>query len=231
MVNITLITVVFNGEHTLEPTIQSVARLGRRDLQFIVVDGGSTDNTIEIIRKYPIVIDRWVSQPDHGIYDAMNKGWNMADPESSVLFLGSGDQIENMPTEISQDKILYGKVRLGNSGDYFIGEMSPLLKIANTLHHQALLIPKKLSPESPFNIRYKVYADFDFNQRLLKMGTQFEYSDDLVAYALPDGVSAKINLKEMVHIVWKNFGCFWALISLVHGVKHIWLNRKQAKTI
>lgn len=71
---ITVITVVFNGESVLEETIKSVISQTYDNIEYIVVDGGSTDNTIDVIRRYEHAIDLWISGPDRGIYDAMNKG-------------------------------------------------------------------------------------------------------------------------------------------------------------
>jgi len=223
---ITIITVVFNGAETLESTIQSVINLGREDVRYIVIDGGSKDGTVDVIKRYQHAIDDWVSEPDKGIYDAMNKGWNKADPATSILFLGSGDTIEKLPSGFNTDQIVYGTVRLGDNKPDFVGAHRKLLKIANTLHHQALLVPKKFAPDSPFNLQYKVYADFDFNQRLLKAGHDFVFSEDFIAYALPEGVSARLYLKELVEIVMRNFGVIWALVSWLHGIRHLYLHRK-----
>ena len=81
---ISIITVVFNGEKYLEETIKSVINQTNKNFEYIIVDGGSTDRTLDIIKKYDQQIDYWISQEDKGIYDAFNKG----------LKLVSGDVIE-----------------------------------------------------------------------------------------------------------------------------------------
>lgn len=87
---ITVITVVFNGEKTLEKTILSVINQTYENIEYIIIDGGSEDSTIDIITAYEGAIDYWVSQEDDGIYDAMNKGISFSSGEF-VIFMNSGD--------------------------------------------------------------------------------------------------------------------------------------------
>ncbi|NJO31639.1 MAG: glycosyltransferase, partial [Richelia sp. SL_2_1] len=75
---ISVITVVFNGEKYIEQAIQSIINQSYKNLEYIIIDGGSTDSTIEILQKYDDQIDYWISEPDLGIYDAMNKGTLLA---------------------------------------------------------------------------------------------------------------------------------------------------------
>lgn len=213
---ITVITVVFNGEETLEQTILSVINQSDRNVEYIIIDGGSTDGTLDIIRKYEHAINYWVSEPDLGIYDAMNKGWILANQDSSILYIGSGDQIEHLPLNVDVNKIIYGNVRINNQATYFRSSPRWELHLTNTLHHQALLIPRTFSFNGPFNIKYRVYADFDFNQRLFKQNRKFEFDNSFVSSALPDGVSAKLNVKEMVAVVHGNYGIGYALISFLY---------------
>ena len=79
---ISIITIVFNGEVTLEKTIQSIECQDYPNLEYIIVDGASTDNTVSIIKHYKNVVSKWVSEPDEGLYDAMNKGIRMASGDS-----------------------------------------------------------------------------------------------------------------------------------------------------
>jgi len=87
---ISVITVVFNGENDLEQTIKSVINQTYNNIEYIVIDGGSTDDTLSIIKKYEDKINYWVSEDDNGIYDAMNKGVGLAQGEW-LCFINSGD--------------------------------------------------------------------------------------------------------------------------------------------
>src|SRR4051812_15125406 len=89
---VSVITIVYNGGALLEGTIQSVLKQDPTHLEYIIIDGGSKDNTLDVIKKYTDQIDFWVSEPDKGIYDAMNKGLNAATGDY-VWFMNAGDHI------------------------------------------------------------------------------------------------------------------------------------------
>jgi len=211
---ITIITVVYNGEKHLEETIQSVINQTYSNVEYIIVDGGSNDGSLDIVRKYAHYIDYWVSEPDEGIYDAMNKGWQLANNESSILFLGSGDKLLSLPKSIDSKTILYGNVIIGDK--LFKASLKYQLKAGNTLHHQALLIPKRFSIKPPFDIQFPVYADFDFNQRLYRTGCAYKYCDDFSGYALPGGVSYKLDIFQMSFVTKKNFGIIAAVFTFLY---------------
>jgi glycosyltransferase involved in cell wall biosynthesis len=213
---ITVITVVLNAAHSLEETIQSVLNCSRDNLEYIVIDGGSTDGTLEIIRRYAERLTYWMSEPDDGVYDAMNKGWRLADLNSWIVFLGAGDHLLSLPETLAPPrlpfKVLYGKVELAHNKMFF-SNSGYRLKLYNSLHHQGMLVPKALCPEPPFNTSYRYYADFDFNQRLYKMGVSFEFEPSLRAYSAPDGITGDLQLSELLRIVKMNYGLFWWLLS------------------
>src|SRR5258705_279981 len=96
---ISIITVVYNAQEYLQTTIDSVTKLGGSNIRYIVIDGGSTDSTIDIIKKNERHIHFWCTEKDNGIYDAFNKGWNVADLESYILYLGAGDRVVSLPHE------------------------------------------------------------------------------------------------------------------------------------
>jgi glycosyltransferase involved in cell wall biosynthesis len=221
---ITIITVVINGEDTIESTIQSVLNQSdqRRNINYIVIDGNSEDNTVNILKKYDDKITCWISEPDRGIYDAMNKGWNMA-KDSYILFLGSGDKILQLPELNNYSKnskeIYFGKVLIGAKP--FKSRLNFRFKMGNTLHHQALLVPKSACKYSPFDLQYKVYADYDFSIKLLKDNYNFIYCDDFSSVAAPDGLSSIVYIGEILNIVKKEFGYMWMFLALLFYVVQI----------
>lgn len=212
---ITVITVVRNGSGLIEQTIRSVLDAGYGNIDYIIVDGGSTDGTVDVIRRYADRLALWTSEPDNGIYDAMNKGWGAARDDSFILFLGAGDRIVSLPENMAgfgQHDVIYGDVEL--EARLFKGSAGFALRCNNTLHHQALLVPKALHPAPPFDTAFKVYADFDFNQRLQKLGAHFVYSAALRGYALPGGLSSRKAHGETIAIVAKNYGVVWSFVAL-----------------
>lgn len=109
---ISIVTVVYNGELTLESTILSVVNQDYQDTEFIVIDGGSTDSTIDIIKKYESNITHWVSESDKGIYDAMNKGLQLATGDW-LIFIGCDDLVLNVlhriaPILTDNNSLYYG---------------------------------------------------------------------------------------------------------------------------
>jgi glycosyltransferase involved in cell wall biosynthesis len=213
---ISVITVVFNGRQHLEETIRSVINQAYDNVQYIIIDGGSTDGTIDIIRKYEGQIDYWVSENDKGIYDAMNKGWLLATFGAFILFINSGDLLITLPIgNLIPNNIYVGSVKL-EDGRLFNNKINFILHLGNTIHHQALLINKQISTNPPFNIKYKTYADFDFIQRLYKANYTFELIDDLITYFAPAGASKDLHIFEMAGIVYKNYKFHWFLLSFIY---------------
>lgn len=228
---IEIITVVFNGEELLEKTILSVINIAKSNLvKYTIIDGGSTDYTVAIIKKYQHHLKYWTSEPDNGLFEAMNKGWDMADTDSYILFLGAGDLIYSLPnlSASSSSKAIFGTVHMGEKQVYK-SSISNQIEIGNTLHHQALLLHKSLHLDPPFNLNYKICADYDLNLRLYKEGINFTFSEDLIAYALPGGVSQTTEAAiEMLDVVEKYFekkkrlSTYWTYgISVM--VKDIWI--------
>lgn len=213
---ISIITVVKNGADCLEGTILSVIeKKADADLDYIIIDGASTDGTTDIIKKYADHISYWVSEPDNGIYDAMNKAWAVAGDNSFILFLGAGDRLIDLPETMNsfrQNDVVYGSVRMGEK-TVFNARADFHLKLYNSLHHQALLVHKAFHPGPPFNCRYRVYADFDFNQRLKKSGAHFVHSPDFIGYARPGGVSDRRCFSESLNVISNNFGFLWAALA------------------
>lgn len=231
--NITIVTVVYNRCSQLAASVQSVIALARSDVAYIVVDAGSKDGGIDLLKSYGDRIEYWVSEPDSGIYNAMNKAVQFADHGSYILFLGAGDRILRVPdakviTEAREanTKILFGDVFVGDWR--FRSSFSAKLYYRNTLHHQGLLILNEFPSESWFDESLKVFSDWDLNLRLFQGRVSARYLDYAVAYAEPDGVSAKLHLLEIARMIRKRSGLLAALAAACyHGALH--MTRRYAR--
>lgn len=213
---ITILTAVKNCRDAIEDTIKNVSEIAYRPLDFIVVDGQSTDGTRDIIERYRDRIDYLICETDAGLYEALNKGWHIADPDSYVIVLGAGDKILKLPEfELTnyKNRIICGSVQIGMRKT-FISRVDFTTRFRNTLHHQALLIPKKIHPNPPFNTKFKFYADFEFNQRLLKSGVRFTYSNQFCSFALPNGISDDYSF-EAIRISNENYGFLYASLAFL----------------
>ncbi len=169
---ISIVSVVLNAEDFIEDLIKSILSQKYQSFEFIIVDGGSTDDTINIIKTYSNNIDKWISEKDQGIYDAMNKGIEIAKGEW-IYFIGADDQL--LPNSISKtasyltDKntIYYGNVIMPARKRVYDGKFS-LFKLANrNLPHQAQFYPKNLWKSYKFSTNYKIYGDYELNLKIV----------------------------------------------------------------
>lgn len=168
---ISIITVVYNGERHLEQTIRSVIRQTYKDFEYIIIDGGSKDNTLSIIKKYAKHIDSWISEPDKGIYDAMNKGIGKAKGDF-LYFLNSDDYLHDKEVL----KVVANHFREDIDcvfGDFIYvypthKEYRPQKKGLKRLRqgipilHQSLFMRKALIKKAGcFDTKYRIAADID----------------------------------------------------------------------
>lgn len=196
---LSIITVVYNGAATLEDTIRSVNDQTFTDREYIIVDGGSRDGTTEIIGKYAgIVVSSWVSEPDKGIYDAMNKGIGMARGEW-LFFLGSDDTFlhagvltEFFATTLTDIDLAYGDVYSEDFKGRYDGEFTFRKLLSRNLSHQAAFYRRSLFDRlGNYDLRYRMHADWDFNLRCFgDPGVRTKYTGVLVASFGVGGISA-----------------------------------------
>lgn len=223
---LTIITVTFNARELLAKSVESVLALQRDDVAYIVVDGNSKDGTAEFLRSRGDQLEYWISEPDSGIYNAMNKAVQFAAQDSYILFLGAGDVILRLPdagtmaaAKAANTQLLYGDVLIGKQ--LFQSTFGPKLRYRNTLHHQGLFVRKGFSKEAWFDESYKVFSDWDLNLEFFMRGTSAQRLGYTIAYAEPDGVSAKLHLREIAKLIAKKCGLFRAFLAILyHGSLH-----------
>ena len=200
---VTVITVVFNGAGDLEKTLLNVLNQTYNNVEYIVVDGGSTDGTLDIIRKYDHAIDYWVSEKDGGIYDAMNKGIRLA-TGNWLNFMNSGDLFyENTTLDKIEFKyrpkfsILYGDIQTFSKRNQFnVRKISGPVSVQNLVMkmpicHQSMFVNlQSFKHIGLFDTNYKICADHDWLIKALLAGQQASYVKECIALCNLDGVSS-----------------------------------------
>jgi len=197
-----VITVVYNGEAHLEQTIQSVLSQSWSNIEYVIVDGGSTDGTLDIIRKYEDRIDHWISEPDKGIYDAMNKGLDLSSGDL-IAFLNSGDWynpgvLEKVAEEylrnLNGNLVIAGKWTLVFEDLDLEIHVSPSLKfsLGIPISHPAMFVPRNVYEKfGKFDLQYRYGADFDVLVRFYLRGVKFHFIDTKILNYRTQGASEK----------------------------------------
>ncbi|WP_414568909.1 glycosyltransferase family 2 protein [Nostoc sp. CCY 9925] len=230
---ISIVTPVYNAASTVEKTILSVINQDiQAELEYIVVDGGSNDGTLEIINRYSDDIDILISEPDRGIYDAMNKGVNLATGDI-IGIINSDDWynpnalqiVENSFQQEPKISILYSSIDNYFEGKYmntFIpGELKNLV-FKFTLNHPSCFVKKSVYDKlGLFDLSYEIAADYDFIFRAYRSGFCFQYvTMPLVSYSL-NGMSGKpLNKFKQIHESWKVTSKFAKQESNSLNIKH-----------
>lgn len=171
-----IITVVLNGEKYLEQTIKSVLSQSTKDFEYIVIDGGSTDNTLKIIKKYNKKITKWSSKKDKGIYDAFNKGIKIS-RGNFICIVNSDDILKKNALKIIKKYIqtnpgidfIFGSVK--KHWGVLHGYRPKIIKYSwgfYSSHSTGFFIKRKSAKKvGKYNIKYKYHADFDFFYRMI----------------------------------------------------------------
>jgi glycosyltransferase involved in cell wall biosynthesis len=226
---VSIITVVFNGERFLEATIKSVINQEYKNYEYIIIDGGSTDGTLDIIRKYEKQVSKWTSGTDSGLYDAMNKGIDLATGDY-LWFLNAGDEIfdKNTLSNIFKNSenladVLYGETIIIDNDRKEIGMRRQKipekltwksLKKGMVVSHQSILVRKDIAPH--YDLQYSCSSDIDWVIKSLKSAKNIINTHQILSRFMDGGRSKSTivpSLKERFRIMVRNYGIFSTLIS------------------
>ena len=196
---ISIITVNYNDAVGLEGTVRSVISQKNDEYEYIIIDGGSTDGSVEVIKKYIDKIDYWISERDRGIYHAMNKGVSQAHGDY-CLFLNSGDSF-------CSDNVLNHFIELGNNDDIIVGkvvskneksqlflppsrDISLFYLYSGTVPHQGAFIKTDLLKRKPYDENLKIVSDWKFFlEAIILNNCSVRYIDEYIAEFDTTGVS------------------------------------------
>jgi glycosyltransferase involved in cell wall biosynthesis len=210
---ISVVTVVFNGFTTIENTIQSVLNQKYQNFEYIIIDGGSTDGTVDILKRYESRISIWVSEPDRGIYDAMNKALDLARGEY-IIFLGCDDVLYGADVlmaaaskMINRNLVYYGNVIMKKNGIVYDGSFDELKITKKNICHQAIFYPRCLYSTNKYSLNYPLLSDYEYNLRLFK---RFVHLDLIISIFDDSGISSQkcdLSFKKDFHaLVIKHLG-------------------------
>ena len=236
MYSFSIITVVYNNEKLLPGTIESVRRQTYPNIEYIIVDGGSKDGTVDIIRKAATEMPnlRWISEPDKGLYDAMNKGLRMATGDF-VWFLNGGDHLHATDTvektaalATGKTDVLYGETMLVDDSRRPAGTMSELSTRSLPAHlnwkhylggmrvvHQSFVARRSVAP---LYIENNLCADYDWCIRILQKSRENVHTGLILTDYLMGGMSKqrhRQSLQDRLAVMREHFGLLPTLLA--HG--------------
>jgi glycosyltransferase involved in cell wall biosynthesis len=195
-----IITINYNDKIGLERTINSVINLTSNDFEFIIIDGGSTDGSVNVIKQYNKNITYWISERDRGIYHAMNKGVAQGHGDYCI-FMNSGDcfhspEVFNYVANYQED-IICGKMLKGNSS-IPSGHNKKTISLVDlmraSLPHQAMFIKRELLVKHPYDENYKILSDWKFSiESIVFDNCSFRNIDIIVANYDDTGISSNSN--------------------------------------
>ena len=229
-----IITVTYNAGAVLEDTIQSVITQTYRNVEYIIVDGGSKDHTLDIINRYREHIHTLVSEPDKGLYDAMNKGIRLATGDY-LCFLNAGDELHeddtlqlmvHSITGTELPDVLYGETAIVDEEGHFL-RMRRLsapedlnwksFKDGMLVGHQAFFPRRELA--EPYDLRYRFSADFDWCIRIMKKSHTLHNTHLTLIDYLNEGMTTRnhrASLHERFRIMCRHYGYLSTL------ARHAW---------
>ena len=219
--NLSVITIVYNNVKNIERTMLSVLNQTYPNIEYIIVDGLSTDGTLDVISRYKNRIAKLVSEKDKGIYDAMNKGLGVANGDY-VLFMNSGDEffatetVANVFASAADADIYYGETEMINDMGESLGQRrhkAPAqftwkgFNYGMSISHQAIYVRRAIA--GPYDTRYQLSADIDWIIRAAKKAKKIVNVNQYVAKYLVGGMSKakhKQSLLERFDIMKRYYG-------------------------
>ena len=213
---LSIVTVTKDCVATLERTFNSIEQVKDEGIEYIVVDGESTDGTLELVESHPNIVDRWVSEPDSGIYDAMNKGVKMATGRY-VLFLNGDDSLspEGFSSAFrrlgaSEAGVVSGRCHLDGE-DSANGLLTPSawrLLFINTIPHPSTFARRDLLIARPFRTDFRIAADYEFFLVSYLNRVRFELLDDVISNHFRGGVSSDVamSMREVEQVRKERLG-------------------------
>ncbi len=227
---VSVITVVLNGARFIEETLAAVAAQTYPHVEHIVIDGGSTDGTQDILRRNETALGYWVSEPDAGLYDAMNKGLALVTDSSSYIIFANADDrlyspeaIERAMSASSGEDLVYGRMVLADEGiSAVIGRRVELSDLARqTICHPATFVRRHVFDRvGKFDTRFTIAADYDHIVRCFAEPVSTRFVDVIVARMRMGGVSDSrfmVSCSERKAVIRKRF----PLLPRLKGVAQV----------
>lgn len=195
---VSIITIVYNGEKYIEGVIKSVLHQSYMNIEYIVIDGGSTDNTTAIIKKYENQISTWISEKDDGISDAFNKGIQRSKGEIIGIINADdwyeNDAVEKVVAKFTNADVVYSDMQLwkNDEKDFIVKGNHQFLTKEMTVNHPSVFVRTACYKQfGLFDTRYELAMDYDLMLRLKINGSRFVYIPEVLANMRWQGVSDK----------------------------------------
>jgi glycosyltransferase involved in cell wall biosynthesis len=224
---ISVVTVVRNRADTIEKTIVGILEQTYPHIEYIVIDGGSTDGTLDVLRRYDDRIDYWVSEPDAGIYDAMNKAIELVtDPEAYVLFANSDDRLytpyalERLVAGGGGADLVYGRMLLTDGDAAAIQGREVELKdlAGETLCHPATIVKRRVfDAVGRFDTSFRIAGDYDFLVRCFAHPVTTRYVPEIVTRMAMGGMNEEqymLSCRERKRVVRTRFSSLTRLAGV-----------------